>query len=55
MDTVRGHKGWWWLDADRIWRQSRCRVLAILRARRARRMEAEERIAEWTVRGGRWR
>lgn len=56
MDTMPSRvKGWWWLDADRVWRWTWLRLVAVLRARAARRREAEARLEGWGVVGGRWR
>lgn len=55
MDTVPGVPGWWWLDENRHWRWTRSRLVALVRARRARRLEIVVRLAERGIVGGKWR
>lgn len=56
MDTIKSRVvGWWWLDADRVWRWTLLRVVAWTRARRARRVEAADWLRARGVVEGRWR
>lgn len=56
MDTMPSRvKGWWWLDADRVWRWTLLRVWAAWRARQARRVERGDWLRARGFVGGRWR